>query len=311
MIAFSCVRFRASIFSCFQLVRGQNGDNSIHKQSHVHAILDLDLDFFVWPVVHSPEGDDRPSARDFTVWRPDKIRKFLETRCALKADRKIPGHEMSEHHDAFFTWRRWLREGILSAPFDILHVDAHADLWTPGGWRYLVTELLALSVDARSDPRIGTDGINEGNYLSFAIANRWVRSLTYVFPHRKPRKHRNQALLRLLVGETFEETVARVDDGSESQPQPRDIMAPVLRNNDRRSGMIELRCYSLEVFKKLGMLKQPEPKHVEPVVPFKCVPEPQFKFGGFTHMTIAQSPRYAPASADRLLTIFRDYFIEN
>jgi len=105
-------------------------------------VLDLDLDFFVWPPGHSSQpgrldGDKHRHAA------PNEVRAFLERQCHLNTDAKIIGREMVEHVGAFWTWRQWLEEEKLSAPFMVIHVDAHADqgLGT-AGFIYLLTELL-------------------------------------------------------------------------------------------------------------------------------------------------------------------------
>jgi hypothetical protein len=51
-----------------------------------------------------------------------EVRNFLEQRCHLTRNSKIP--EFTEHRDAFRVWRSWLEEGKLSAPFAVVHVDA-------------------------------------------------------------------------------------------------------------------------------------------------------------------------------------------
>jgi|HubBroStandDraft_1064217.scaffolds.fasta_scaffold102749_1 hypothetical protein len=255
----------------------------------MQTILDLDLDFFVWPIEYWPEGGGRLPEGECTHSRPDEVREFLETSCSLKRGKTIPGHEMVEHEDAFSTWRRWLHAGILTAPFDVIHVDAHADLGLgDGGWVYLLSELLALPLTERSEPRVGPRALNSGNYLAFAIANRWIASLTYVFPHRKPPAQGHEA-------------------------RPTDLMPLLFRDRNARTGLIELGRYSPDTVLRIAerTSNPPAPISVEPVVPFNYVPSYQFRFEGFTHMVVAQSPQYTPASADELLPIFRDYFVES
>ncbi|SRR6266851_2115514 len=278
----------------------------------MQTVLDLDLDFFIWPITHWPEGTGRLSESECTHSSPEQVREFLETRCSLKRGNNIPGHEMVEHRDAFSTWRRWLHAGVLSAPFNVIHVDAHADLGLgDGGWVYLLSELLALPVTQRNEPRFGTHGLNSGNYLAFAIANRWIGNLTYVFPYQKPER-REPATLNVFAGETFVQRVSPGGTVSEENPRPTDLLHLLFRDRNARTGLIELRRYSPDSVKHIadGTLAPPKPMHVEPVVPFTYTPADCFRFGGFTHIIVAQSPQYTPASADQLLPIFRDYFAE-
>ena len=232
--------------------------------------------------------------------------------CSLNTAKQIPGHEIVEHQDAFFTWRRWLDCGVLVVPFDVIHIDAHADLGLgEGGWIYLLSELLALPPAKRSTPRVGTGALNSANYLAFAIANRWIRKLTYVFPYRKPRKRR-RILMDVYEGDELVRTVpAYATMNEEREPRPSDLMPLLFHNSDTRTNVIELRHFSPDAVKTLAWATVPPTTiHVEPAVQFEYIQSDRFRFDGFTHMTVAQSPQYTPASADELLPIFRCYFSE-
>lgn len=280
------------------------------------TVLDLDLDFFVWPIAHWPEGDERLPESEYSVSRPDDVREFLEQHCCLHPSRKIPGRAVIEHRDAFFTWRAWLRSGILPVPFDVIHVDAHADLGLgDAGWVYLLSEVLALPLRERDVPEIGPRALNSGNYLAFAIANRWIGRLTYVFPVRERREEGPAAVGEIRVlegGKPIRTTEIRAARPRSGEPRPSDLMPVLFRGRDTKTGIIELACYGPEAVRRVGdaTLELPEPLRVEPPVPFNYVLGDKFKFAGFTHMTVAQSPQFTPASADRLLPIFRDYFVE-
>jgi hypothetical protein len=281
----------------------------------VDTILDLDLDFFVWPIEYEPEGTGRLCEVECTHASPDDVRQFLEARCLLQSRWKIPGHEMVEHQDAFFTWRRWVRDGVLTAPFDVIHIDAHADLGLgDSGWVYLLSELLALPPAERSNPRCGPKELNSGNYLAFAIANRWIRNLTYVFPHPKAAALPVQEFsIKVFTGDELVRTISpEAADNQKRDPRPVDLMSLLFRNRDARTKLIELRRYSPDTVRDVAdlMRAMPEAIHVEPAVPFKYVPADQFSSDGFTHMLVAQSPQFTPATADQLLPIFRDYFTE-
>ena len=280
----------------------------------MQTVLDIDLDFFVWPIEHWPEGGGRLPDAEHEHSSPDEVREFLETRCSLKREKNIPGHEMVEHQDVFSTWRRWLRTGVLSAPFNVIHVDAHADLGLgDGGWVYLLSEVLALPVAQRSEPRLGPHALNSGNFLAFAIANRWIGNLTYVFPYRAP-EAQEPFFINVFEGEKFLRRVSGGGTANDEEPRPSDLMAILFRGCNTRTGLIELGRYSPQTVKSLCSWSLSEPKptpiHVEPVVPFTYTPTNRFRFSGFTHLTLAQSPQFTPASADKLLSIFRDYFSE-
>lgn len=49
----------------------------------------------------------------------------------------------------------------------------------------------------------------------------------------------------------------------------------------------------------------------EPVIPFEAIDDYRsFRETGFDFVTLAQSPRYAPASADRIMALVRPYIRE-
>jgi len=69
------------------------------------------------------------------------------------------------------------------------------------------------------------------------------------------------------------------------------------------AGNIHLRSFVSRLFEKKNGL--------EPVIPFEvCDNYREFHEIGFDFVTMAQSPRYAPRSADRIMNIMRQYLIE-
>jgi hypothetical protein len=278
------------------------------------TILDLDLDFFVWPVAHWRGRTGRLEDNECEYLASEsEVRSFLEQRCHLRRNPRIPGQQFVEHRDAFTVWRRWLQDGKLHAPFGVMHVDAHADLGLgDGGWVYLVAELLAFPVDKRSEPRLGSDALNSSNYLAFAIANRWVRDLTYVFPTNPfpPRRVRTEASGTPSPEETIRKLyLATNPHHLEDQPPVEDLVHMHFQNNDWKTGLIELKQYRPEDTSALVVAKEaPAPLRAEPVVPFHLTPSGAFEFSAFTHIVVAQSPQFTPKSADKLLSVIADYF---
>jgi hypothetical protein len=64
-------------------------------------------------------------------------------------------------------------------------LDLDADLGTGDyGFDYLLTELLGEPPQNRHNPKAGDGGMGDGNFLAFAIANRWIEELTYVIGGR-------------------------------------------------------------------------------------------------------------------------------
>jgi hypothetical protein len=248
-----------------------------------HRVLDLDLDFFVLPTAHLRSGNQRLPESRFSSSTPETVEAFLEQQCGLSKRDKIPGRLCIHHDEAFDTWLEWIGNGIIEKPFDVDHVDGHADHGLgDSSWVYLLTKVLALPVELRSSPKRGSDGLNFGSYLAFALANRWIRSLTYVYGPGTP-----------------------TSDGV-----PSDVHSIFFRNENWKHGPIELPHYSEEQMDRILMIlpELPEPLHREPEVPNTYVAGAQFKRRGITHMVLAQSPGYTPASADVLIPVIQQFF---
>jgi UPF0489 domain len=287
-------------------------------------VLDLDLDFFVRPIAYRP-GPGRRSDDEYRNAKSDEVRIFLEQKCHLTRGTKILGKEVVEHEDAFWAWRRWLDEKKLSEPFTVIHVDAHADLgFGDGGWRYLLTDFLALPVEQRRSPRLGHSGLNSGNFLAFAVGNRWISDLRYVTPNRPLRTPIKADGKKLTVTKPYslpikqarEEALAERAAAEAKLPckitergdDRIDLMPVLFRDGHWKTGILELKQYRPEdIVAALDGLHR-SPVSVEPAIPFDLIPERDFQFSGFTHMILAQSPQFTPVSADELLPVIREYF---
>jgi hypothetical protein len=248
-----------------------------------HRVLDLDLDFFVLPTAHFKSGRSRLPEPQFACSKPEEVQWFLEHQCGLSRSEKIPGRLCIDHDEAFDTWREWVAEDIIEKPFDVDHVDAHADHGLgDSSWVYLLTDVPALPVEKRDQPKRGSDGLNYGSYLAFALANRWIRSLNYVYGPDTP-----------------------VADGF-----PNDIHTIFFRGENWKQGPIELPRYSQEQMDSILMVlsELPEPLERDPPIPNSYAAGADFEGTGFTHMILAQSPGYTPATADSLIPVIQQYF---
>ena len=297
----------------------------------MHYVLDLDLDFFVSPIAHDSWGPqpERLSGNEYRHSTSDEVRIFLEQKCHLSRDSKILGREVVEHVDAFSTWRRWLEEKKLSGPFTVFHIDAHADMgYASISLKYLLTELLALPVEQRRIPRIGGDALNSGSYIAFAVANHWISDLRYVFPnpaHCAGTKATNTDIVVMINGEPIPElpvvkaqrnALAKRSAAEAKLPyriteqgdDPIDLVRPLFREGHWKTGFLELKQYRPEDIWTAVKGGYSSPVSVEPAIPFDLISEREFEFSGFTHMILAQSPQFTPASADQLLPVIREYF---
>ena len=126
-------------------------------------ILDLDLDFFLDNVAYHKANDERLPDSEYSPWEATQVREFLETSCGLSCSKKIPGRVVLHHDEAFDVWSALVAKGLISAPFEAVHVDAHADLCL-GDHRhtYLLSEFLHFEPEFRSQ-KVQRDMIREGN----------------------------------------------------------------------------------------------------------------------------------------------------
>jgi hypothetical protein len=155
---------------------------------------------------------------------------------------------------------------------------------------YLMTELLFLPPEKRQFPKQGPGGLDDGNWLAFAIACRWVGELVYVLNTSGP------------PGDLF--------------PY---YMEGYLTGADRELGFagraqnIELAAMDEEELKRVNAVGG-EPlrvQHFEPKVPFTWVPSTAFATtSSYDVVCLARSPAFTPAESDELFDEIRERFIE-
>jgi hypothetical protein len=267
----------------------------------MHTILDLDLDFFVWPPFRGrPEEARLPRSEWKRLASEDEVRSFLEKQCHLSGQAPVPGCEAEHHHDAFKVWSQWIKDETISAPFNVVHADAHSDLgvgWGNRSCTFIESELLAMPIEERRHPALGPDRLNSGNYLLGVIANRWISQLTYVYPADPIEAELVQP--GSLPG--FEDDMRDIGRllRADQEPKVSDLPAWIFRHDDWRRHLIELKhgCYGDDI----SMCS-------EPPVPFNWVEDREFSFSGITHLFLAHSPDYTPVEADELLNVAREYF---
>lgn len=185
---------------------------------------------------------------------------------------------MLTHDEVFYDWRNKIESGQLFPPFEVVHVDAHADLGMgDGSYQYLMTEHLGKPALKRSYPPSDEgSGIGEGNYLAFAIACRWISKLTYV--------HHPEC--------------------------PDDLMTCHMKNYDDNSESIQLKYYG-HVDIDILLSGDTSPLALEPEVPFEKISCELFQnIGPLDWIYLAQSPAYTPVSADSLIPVIREYMLE-
>lgn len=250
-------------------------------------ILDLDLDFFlnkkhcgvVTNINRLSENDFQPDSNEHFI-------DFLENRCGLSELRKIRGKVFVHHDEVFYFLRKLQEQRNFELTFEIDHVDAHADIgFGDSSHFYISSEILALPLSQRPYPdKInGWEGLSPGNYLSFAIACRWITSLKYI-----------------------------------TKPEwANDISWFHFRNFDVTTNIIELKrfnSYQIESIKSFPIAERVasfQPIEIEPEVPFSIEDSNNFESdGNYDYIFLTQSPGFTPLTSDRLIPIFNRYIIE-
>ena len=241
-------------------------------------MLDIDLDFFVAPPVYGREKHaPRPLSADHSVWSSDRAAHFLRDQCGVTE--KLPGFVTETHDQLFFRWRDAIERGVLTPPFHVTHVDAHADLGKGDiGYKYLMTDLLFQASADRPYAVTSTErsGITEGNFLLYAVGCQWISDLIYVF-----------------------------GDGGGSDEFPY-----AMKSFDGHDGEIELPAIAPEDFSTLGRGRPTKVQFHEPAIPYRATQSDHFAADQrYDFICLTRSPAYAPPSADPLFDLIRDGFI--
>jgi hypothetical protein len=256
----------------------------------MQRVLDLDLDAFVYGAEHSRERDaPRLDVEKHPPWDLSKVLSFLGSNCGLSGP--LPGFAVKHHGELFFRWRDAIDSRLLVPPFEVVHVDAHADLgFGDCGYMYLLTELLRESMEARRDPRIGDDALGDGNYLSFAIAAGWLSKLKYV------------------IGGRWEDA----DHEMTYAWQPGDLLPYIFENFDLWTRTIRLPTLEPQNLREnLGSTDRLRPLALEPPVPFDWMLWDQFHAAEpFDLICLARSPAYTPEASDVIYDEIRERFVD-
>ena len=245
-------------------------------------VLDLDLDFFLAKVPPYPyPAGQRPEDHAFPPWSESDVRRFLEGRCGLSASAPTPGAVVEHHHLVLREMRQLVYARSLAVPFDLVHVDAHADLggsFDPSPC-HILTDLLMRPPAERIERAIR--GSCCANWLAYAICCRWLGSLVYV---RHPRARR-------------------------------DLLNLYFEDSDSTCDRIRLDRFTKEQLDRYWALEpgrwrqfRQSLKRTEPAVPFeKCRAEEFKPKRPFDLVFLSHSPDYTPAASDSLIPVIKEY----
>ena len=243
-------------------------------------VLDVDLDYFLDAPVNDPANDGRVSSLECveSVWEKERVVTFLETHLGLSKDKKIRGRILTDHDEALYFWNELIEAGYLNPPFSVVHVDSHADLgFGRTSASFICNDLILRDLELRKlrfCSNCEYDGcfynIDVGNYLLYAIANRWISKLVYC-----------------------------------SNQDAGDIPPQILSNHIDTISKPVRRYIHLKPDDPDEVSAEP----VVPLYVLPPANGVKFS-GKFDFISIAQSPDYTPEKADYILDIFREYIEE-
>lgn len=246
-------------------------------------ILDIDLDFFQNKKrTGSVISEKRLPKKEYKAFTEEEFINYLENKCGLSQNRKILGKVFIHHDEVFYFLRNLQERNNFQLTFDIDHLDAHADIGLGDASHFYISELLHLPLQKRSYPKKikGLEGLGAGNYLSFAIACRWIASLNYI--NRPDWKN--------------------------------DIAWFHFKDFDISTNTIQMKKFTLGQIEDFKMFCRPEkliklkPIELEPEVPFNYINSETFESdGNYDYVFLTQSPGFTPKSSDLLIPVFERY----
>ena len=259
----------------------------------VMKILDLDMDFFLEkaPFFISQDSSKRVDGNEYKVWDREKVVDFLETNLKLSKEHKISGRIVNHHHEALYYWRELIGRGNLCTPFEVVHIDSHADLGLgASSWPFIFEKLLGLNIEERVAVEEYGEHFDEYNipcisdYLLFVIAFRWISKLTYVC---------NPS-----------------EDGYDYLPY---ILKDGIEPNDRIQLPYNPDRSPFDLNDDMTKRSYLDSAILEPEVAFEIIHkiEDVTYDGDFDFITFAVSPNYTPESADFIKELIQDYMDPN
>lgn len=116
-------------------------------------ILDLDMDYFLDIVltgINEDETERLSKEFDNYVWNEERVRSFLERNLGLSVQNKKRGRVVVGHNESLYFWKELIRKEKLTIPFEVVHIDSHADLGLGySSWSYMIKYLLQYPVEER------------------------------------------------------------------------------------------------------------------------------------------------------------------
>lgn len=259
-------------------------------------VLDIDLDFFLCGTAHYLDSaDERLDPEEYPPWPLDVAIAFLAERCQLNGRR--PGFVIEHHNELFYRWGEAIDAGRMAAPFEVVHVDAHADLGLgDSSYAYLMGELAFQPIEERYKTlkarrpnsrkqmlELDNYALTDGNWLMFALACGWLSNLTYVT-----------------------NSCAEPSDGR----RPGDLMGFLMQDFDIRADHLQVVGTREESW--IGRWGHPKViDHRDPPVPFTTNVWREYQASEpFDIVCLTRSPEYTPAEADPISDAIAERFID-
>lgn len=263
-------------------------------------VLDLDLDYFLKHVYTGIPYSCKERIEedcDEYVWSKNEVINFLEHNLGLSKERKTPGRIVKNHDEALFFWEELINDKKLLEPFEVIHVDSHADLGLgDASWSFLQSSFLKKSFEERRKIReyecAGEKrGISMGDYLLWAIAYGMISSITYCAnPH----------------GEKNDYVVSTLEDFQEEYIYDKPVENYIQLKFNESLDMPDYN--SSDEYKKKYLETAIKDERVKlSIIP--TIEDVNFD-GDFDYVVIAQSPNYTPKSADYIIDLFKEYIEE-
>lgn len=238
----------------------------------MQRILDIDLDFFLDRILYcKDEPKGRPSSLCYTVDSTRKALHFARTQCLLAEKLPLPGAACIHHKEVFFQWQSLIRQNIIKTPFELIHVDAHADMgFGNTSCAYIAEELLAKPIQKRKAPLSGGSwAVNNCNFIAYALALGWIGKLTYV---------------------THPEYID-------------DVQWVHMKDFSSHSGFVEMKRFPKNTMFRLKNSQQIKkiPFTPDPLIPMTITERSSFQLDqAADFLFVSQSPNYSPVTADSL-----------
>ena len=192
----------------------------------------------------------------------------LDQRLALSATSPTPGTLTDLHKSVYYQWRDLISTGELKPPFEVIHVDGHADLGMgDSSFIYLQEEWIYEADKMKAPKEGGWSGLGCGNFLAFAIVNGWVSSLTYVC----------------------------------HEEAPDDVNRMFFKDWNKESGFIQTKRVQKGDFEKASYSLSEDSIRYEPdlTIPFRRLPLGEYMAEtAFDFAFVVRSPSYTPVELD-------------